>query len=90
MLKLIETPEIIETGNFDADAIISVAAGRSEEFFEKSQILSAYINELPLDHKQNNELIAIIISQIGIGEKDAFKYGLSMGIDIGKSFGHCI
>ena len=76
--------EIEDADNF----AVNIAGGRSEAFEEQARVLSDYIKGLPLDHEQNDELIAMITSNIGIAEADAFKYGLKMGLDIGKVFGY--
>lgn len=78
---------VIEAGTFETDAAINISAGRSEEFNKQAQAVSACIKSLPLDYEQNNELIAEIIKNIIIGENDAFKYGFSMGVELGKSLG---
>lgn len=76
-----------ETGTYETDAAIDISAGRSEEFHRQTQALSDCIKTLPLDHEENNDLIDEIIKQIIIGEDDAFKYGFSMGVELGKSLG---
>lgn len=81
---------IIEIGIIETDAAINVAEGRTEEFKAYAKTLSDYIKELPLDHKQNDELVAMVIKHIRMGEIDAFKYGLKIGFDFGKSFGQCV
>ncbi len=78
---------VIETGTFETDAAIDIKVGRSEEFNKQAQAVSACIKSLPLDYEQNNDLIAEIIKHIIIGENDAFKYGMSIGVELGKSLG---
>lgn len=78
---------VIETGTFETDAAIDISAGRSEEFIKQTHVLSACIKALPLDHQQNDGLIAEITKHMIIGETDAFKYGFSMGVELGKSLG---
>lgn len=76
---------MIEAGTFEADAAIDISAGRSSEFVKQARVLSDYIKALPLDHQQNDCLIAEITKHMIMAETDAFKYGLSMGVELGKS-----
>ncbi|MDI3537776.1 MAG: hypothetical protein PWP30_2258 [Eubacteriaceae bacterium] len=76
----------IERENFTPESAVDVSARRSEEFNRRSQTLSKFIEELPISPDQNDKLIALIVNQIGTGEVDAFKYGVEMGLNIGKEF----
>lgn len=75
----------IGIGLIKADAAIEISAGRSDEFAKQTQVLSDVIKALPLEQPQNDDLIAEIIKHAIIAETDAFKYGLSMGVELGKS-----
>lgn len=76
---------VIETGTLETDAAIDITVGRSEEFDKQTKALSGFIKALPLDRQQNNDLIDEIIKHLIIGENDAFKYGMSIGVELGKS-----
>ena len=85
---------IEDTGRVEIEGIegidnfaVNMSGGRSEAFEKQAITLSDYIKELPLDLKQNDELIAMVTANISIAETDAFKHGLKMGLDIGKVFG---
>lgn len=88
MIEGIGRVEIEGIDNF----AVNMAGGRSEAFEKQARTLSDYIKALPLDLKQNDELVAMITNNISIAETDAFKHGMNLGLDIGldieKVFGN--
>jgi hypothetical protein len=75
-----------EIETFFPDAAVDISARRSEEFNQKSKELSDFIGALELDKGRNDQLIALMVLVIATGETDAFKYGLEIGLDIGKAY----
>ncbi len=55
---------------------------RSESFTEIAHELSDFIYGLPLSQPDNDQLIGLIIKQVGEAERTAFLSGFDMGIDI--------
>ena len=51
----------------------------TEQFFESARQLSEFIKGLPLPLPDNDRLIALILSQMEDGTKDAFVQGFHMG-----------
>ena len=60
---------------------------RTEEFLEAANKLSEYISNLPLSHTQNDTLVQLAVEQTQAAERSAFRFGLDMGVKIGKEFG---
>lgn len=61
---------------------------RTEEFLEAAKKVSEYIHSLPLSHEQNDTLVQMLLDQTQAAERSAFRFGLDMGIKIGKEFGN--
>lgn len=58
---------------------------RSERFTEIANKLSDFINDLPLNQPDNDELIKIIVEQIKEAEHTAFLFGFDMGVKATKN-----
>lgn len=59
-------------------AKVDVTKGRSDEFNEVAQELSGFIEGLDLDLVQHSKLIARVLAQINVAERDAFMCGFSV------------
>lgn len=57
---------------------VNVSAWRSEKFKQTALDISNYLDALPLNHEQNNKLIALIFKNINAAERDAFGLGLTI------------
>lgn len=53
---------------------------RTEEFLAKAKELSEFIRALPLNHSDNDKLVALMIEQVKQAEKDAFMQGFKAAL----------
>lgn len=61
-------------------AKVNVSKGRSDEFDNKVQELSDFIQSLDLDIVSHCKLTALVLIQIDAAERDAFKFGFDMAV----------
>lgn len=71
MSKVVKFPE----QNMDDYAL---EIPRSEEFIEIAEKLGAMIKSLPLDHKQNDDLVYLMVEQVTEAENNAFRFGIKI------------
>lgn len=57
---------------------VNISKGRSDEFYDKVQELSDFIQGLDLDIISHCKLTAIVLTQIDVAERDAFMFGFDM------------
>ena len=57
---------------------VNISKGRSDEFYGKVQELSDFIQGLDLDIISHCKLTSIMLTQIDVAERDAFKFGFNM------------
>ena len=55
---------------------------RSQEFKDEAQKLSDFVKDLPLSSAENEKLVALMVNQVLVAEKNAFMQGASMALDI--------
>lgn len=60
----------------------AIAIERSDEFIAIAQELGDFIQALPLNTKQNDTLIALIIKQLNEAERSAFAQGVKFAFSI--------
>lgn len=60
------------------NAEVDISKGRSDDFYDKVQELSDFIQDLDLEIISRCKLIAIVLAQIDVAERDAFKFGYNM------------
>lgn len=70
----------------DAEEESYIQIERTEEFLEAAKKLSEYISSLPLSYAQNDTLVHLTVEQVQAAERNAFRFGLDMGVKIGKEF----
>lgn len=73
--------ELIEDNMKDYTVIkskVNISKGRSDDFYDKVQELSDFIQDLDLEIISHCKLIAIVLAQIDVAERDAFKFGFNM------------
>ena len=63
-------------------AKVDVTKGRSDEFNDIAQELSAFIEGLDLDLVQHGKLIARVFTQIRVAERDAFNFGFAAAVKL--------
>lgn len=61
---------------------VSISKGRSDEFDNKVQELSDFIQSLDLDIVSHCKLTALVLTQIDVAERDAFKFGFNMAVKL--------
>lgn len=59
-------------------AKVDFSKGRSDEFDNKVQELSDFIQSLDLDIVSHCKLTALVLKQIDVAERDAFKFGFNV------------
>lgn len=73
----------VETAWGDSDAEIAIRRD-SEEFLSAAHALSDFISALNLPADKNNQLVGLIIAQVGAAEENAFRQGLVLGRGYGR------
>lgn len=61
---------------------VNISKGRSDEFDNKVQELSDFIQSLDLDIISHCKLTALVLKQIDVAERDAFKFGFNMAVKL--------
>jgi len=61
-------------------AKVDFSKGRSAEFNEVAQELSDFIEGLDLDLVPHSKLMYLVLTQIRVAERDAFKFGFDMAV----------
>lgn len=59
-------------------AKVNISKGRSAEFNDVAQELSDFIEGLDLDLVPHSKLMYLVLTQIRVAERDAFKFGFDM------------
>lgn len=57
---------------------VNFSKGRSDEFNDAAKELSDFIQSLDLDMVSHCKLTALVLTQINICERDAFKFGFNV------------
>lgn len=57
---------------------VNISKGRSDEFNEVAQELSDFIEGLDLGLVPHSKLMYLVLTQIRVAERDAFKFGFNM------------
>lgn len=63
-------------------AKVAISKGRSDEFNEVAQELSDFIEGLDLDLVPHSKLMYLVLTQIRVAERDAFKFGFNMAVKL--------
>lgn len=63
-------------------AKIDFTKGRSDAFNEVAQELSDFIEGLDLDLVPHSKLMYLVLTQIRVAERDAFKFGFNMAVKL--------
>lgn len=63
-------------------AKVNISKGRSDEFNEVAQELSNFIEGLNLDLVPHSKLMYLVLTQIRVAERDAFKFGFDMAVKL--------
>lgn len=63
-------------------AKVNISKGRSDEFNDVAQELSDFIEGLDLDMVPHSKLIYLVLTQIRVAERDAFKFGFNMAVKL--------
>lgn len=63
-------------------AKVNVSKGRSDEFNDAAQELGDFIRGLDLDLVSHCKLTALVLTQISVCERDAFKFGFDMAVKL--------
>jgi len=58
---------------------------KSVEYLQMASQVGAFIHELPLNVEQNDKLIQLVVENMEVGRVDAFRYGMDLGIKLGKT-----
>lgn len=61
---------------------VIISKGRSDEFNEVAQELSDFIEGLDLDLVPHSKLMYLVLTQIRVAERDAFKFGFNMAVKL--------
>ena len=61
---------------------VNISKGRSDEFNEVARELSDFIQGLDLDLVSHCKLTALVLTQINVAERDAFKFGFDMAVKL--------
>lgn len=61
---------------------VAISKGRSDEFNEVAQELSDFIEGLDLDLVPHSKLMYLVLTQIRVAERDAFKFGFDMAVKL--------
>ena len=61
---------------------IAVSINRTEDFQKIAQQLSEFVAGLPLDQPTNDRLVALMVEQLNIAEKDAYLQGVDIGVKV--------
>lgn len=63
-------------------AKVDFSKGRSAEFNDAAQELSDFIQSIDLDLISHCKLTALMLTQINVAERDAFKFGFDMAVKL--------
>ena len=63
-------------------AKVDFSKGRSAEFNDAAQELSDFIQSIDLDLISHCKLTALMLTQINVAERDAFKFGFYMAVKL--------
>lgn len=63
-------------------AKVNFSKGRSGEFDDATRELSDFIQGLDLDLVSHCKLTALVLTQIRVAERDAFKFGFNMAVKL--------
>lgn len=63
-------------------AKVDFSKGRSAEFNDAAQELSDFIQSIDLDLISHCKLTALMLTQINVAERDAFKFGFNMAVKL--------
>lgn len=66
------------------DTNAAIIINRSEDFQKVAQKLSEFVAGLPLDQPTNDRLVALMVEQVNIAEKDAYLQGVETALNIMK------
>lgn len=69
-----------------AKAKVTISKGRSDEFNEVAQELSDFIEGLDLDLVPHSKLMYLVLAQIRVAERDAFKFGFNMAVKLMRDY----
>ncbi|MFJ7840337.1 hypothetical protein ACIQXG_12830 [Lysinibacillus sphaericus] len=61
---------------------------RTEAFKQVANELSDFLKALPLNHEDNDRLVAFMVRNVREAEKGAFLHGFSMGYEFGEYQGN--
>lgn len=61
---------------------VNISKGRSDEFNEVAQELSDFIEGLDLDLVPHSKLMYLVLTQIRVAERDAFKFVFDMAVKL--------
>lgn len=61
---------------------VNISKGRSDEFNGVAKELSNFIQSLDLDMVSHCKLTSIVLTQIDVAERDAFKFGFNMAASL--------
>lgn len=63
-------------------AKVNISKGRSDEFNEVAQELSDFIEGIDLDLVPHSKLMYLVLAQIRVAERDAFKFGFDTAVKL--------
>ena len=63
-------------------AKVNISKGRSDEFNDVAQELSNFIEGLDLDLVPHSKLMYLVLTQIRVAERDAFKFWFNMAVKL--------
>lgn len=63
-------------------AKVNFSKGRSDEFNDAARELSDFIQGLDIDLASHCKLTALVLTQINVCERDAFKFGFNMAVKL--------
>ena len=72
--------KVIDLKNPVDEATIEIP--RTDEFGEAARRLSEYIHGLPLDEAQNDKLVALMVEQVKVAEREGFYFGMQLGMEL--------
>lgn len=61
---------------------VNISKGRSDEFNDVAKELSDFIEGLDLELVPHSKLMYLVLTQIRVAERDAFKFGFDMAVKL--------
>lgn len=65
---------------------IDTSKGRTQDFNDMTERISAYIKALPLSSKQNDTMVILLAKHLCTAEENAFKYAMEISASIMDSY----